>query len=491
MESKNHIHSFENVVIPATCKENGYTLHKCDCGYQHKDEFTPMGNHTYELMEESAPTCTASGNKKFVCSVCGETKIEASKPLGHDFSEWTVQEFATCTEDGKRIRVCNRCNQTEQQIINATGHKLTNPRKSETKKGHRDCFCENCGQTITVSTIALKSSLIKKVLLLCAIVVGVCLLSVFYIIPYLHHLHDYSHAIRLIEEGKYSEAREVLKLCGDFKDSQDKLNDFKVVYEKSVKTYQRGTRYEYEYDNSGNITREIFYSDLDSNEISYEISYEYSDSGRSRTSIFYDDDVITTCVTKYNQFDDIVSSATTYDKGQYKKYNEYKYEFEYDKNDRPIVERVYYNNELAKTIKREYDENGNLAVERDGTDVVKYTWQFDDNGFPRYVLKERNGVAEDHSEFVENKYGDNTGTYAYNTDGTLDVAHIYRYDDYFNLIAEEVYRGNDKPITITKKIVYEYDANGYISKATKYKGDLKEYEITYINPTVIYCPNDN
>lgn len=61
MEQK-HIHRFADTVVPSTCKENGYTLHKCHCGYEHKDNFMPLGAHNFQLAEEKLPTCTEYGN---------------------------------------------------------------------------------------------------------------------------------------------------------------------------------------------------------------------------------------------------------------------------------------------------------------------------------------------------------------------------------------------------------------------------------------------
>ena len=51
----NHVHKFEAIKIPATCKERGYTLYKCDCGYEYKEDFTPLGQHNYVKSEEKQP----------------------------------------------------------------------------------------------------------------------------------------------------------------------------------------------------------------------------------------------------------------------------------------------------------------------------------------------------------------------------------------------------------------------------------------------------
>ena len=42
MEDQKHIHSFEDTVVPATCTQQGYTLHRCACGYEYKSNFKPF-----------------------------------------------------------------------------------------------------------------------------------------------------------------------------------------------------------------------------------------------------------------------------------------------------------------------------------------------------------------------------------------------------------------------------------------------------------------
>ena len=50
-QEQRHIHKFTDTVVPPTCQERGYTLHSCDCGYSHKNQFTPLGSHQYEIAE--------------------------------------------------------------------------------------------------------------------------------------------------------------------------------------------------------------------------------------------------------------------------------------------------------------------------------------------------------------------------------------------------------------------------------------------------------
>ena len=49
-----HFHSFEDTDVPATCHERGYTLHRCKCGYEHRDVGLSMMCYT---LEKAAKTC--------------------------------------------------------------------------------------------------------------------------------------------------------------------------------------------------------------------------------------------------------------------------------------------------------------------------------------------------------------------------------------------------------------------------------------------------
>ena len=42
---KTHEHAYETTVIAPTCAQEGYTLHKCECGDEYKDNFTPTVGH--------------------------------------------------------------------------------------------------------------------------------------------------------------------------------------------------------------------------------------------------------------------------------------------------------------------------------------------------------------------------------------------------------------------------------------------------------------
>ena len=107
-----HTHTYKDKVVEATCTENGYTEHKCQCGHSYKDNETPAG-HKEQVLPAKEATCEADGlteGKK--CSVCNEvlvaqTTIEAT---GHEYGEWVTVKEATHKEEGLKEKTCSKCN---------------------------------------------------------------------------------------------------------------------------------------------------------------------------------------------------------------------------------------------------------------------------------------------------------------------------------------------------------------------------------------------
>ena len=58
--AEKHTHKYTETIVPSTCTEQGYTLHKCSCGSEYKDDYQEIKSHRYD--------------KYGVCSVCGTTK---------------------------------------------------------------------------------------------------------------------------------------------------------------------------------------------------------------------------------------------------------------------------------------------------------------------------------------------------------------------------------------------------------------------------------
>ncbi len=87
-------HSYESVVTPPTCTEQGYTTHTCSkCGDTKKDSFVQNPGHSYNAVVVE-PTCTEDGYTTYTCSVCDASYVaDRIQATGHSYSEnWINDE---------------------------------------------------------------------------------------------------------------------------------------------------------------------------------------------------------------------------------------------------------------------------------------------------------------------------------------------------------------------------------------------------------------
>lgn len=104
--------------------------------------------HDWQLAtdESVAATCSASGQNVYKCSVCKDTKREATTQLTHVWSKDVKTENPTCTAGGRKYTTCSNagCDATSTvEYLQATGHKA---------KSAATCTqasqCSDCGVTI-------------------------------------------------------------------------------------------------------------------------------------------------------------------------------------------------------------------------------------------------------------------------------------------------------------------------------------------------------
>ena len=84
-----HIHTFESVVTPPTCTEQGYTTYTCtDCGRVKTGDYVSALGHRLGSWEVTLePDCVSSGQEQAVCQVCDHVETRPLLPLGHDFRD--------------------------------------------------------------------------------------------------------------------------------------------------------------------------------------------------------------------------------------------------------------------------------------------------------------------------------------------------------------------------------------------------------------------
>ena len=141
-----HTHSYAETIVEPTCTEKGYTLHKCSCGDEYKDNEIPALDHSFtNYVSDGNATCTKDGTKTAKCDRCEEkdTIADEGSKLGHDYStEWTIDKAATCTEKGIKSHHCTRCDaKTDETEIPLADHNYV------------DGLCTVCGnKTIEEAT---------------------------------------------------------------------------------------------------------------------------------------------------------------------------------------------------------------------------------------------------------------------------------------------------------------------------------------------------
>lgn len=465
MEEQNiHIHTFEEIIVPASCKENGYTLHRCACGYEHKDHFTPLAQHNFQFVDQQLPGCCEEGVQNFRCAVCGETASKPLAALGHDRGQWSTQAFATCEEDGLQVRVCSRCGEMEKQTLPAIGHKLVNPKPSEAEEGMMEYFCENCGHTV-VKPIEKKKGFFARhwrsltAAAICLVLLAGLAVSIpLFILPLFEQKSaenpldvQYNKAVQLLEDGKYKEAYYALKDCDGYKDSEELLKNFRIEYEESFGA---------EYDKDGNVTheRKSTYKDHESytleieydedGNVSWKIEYAYDDNGHQTLDSYY---------ARYDEYEYFHKSLYEYDSN-----GKLTQEIRYDADGNVIWKYEYeyaYDDKGNETLKIRYDADGNVNW--------KYEYEYDDKG--NKTLE----IQYDADENVNWKYeysyddkGNNTLKICYDEDGNVDYKYEYEYDDRGNKALEICY---DEDGNVRSK--YEYDDRGYTTFEIHYDED--------------------
>ena len=84
-------HSYIDESVAATCEHSGYIKHECSvCGYSYKSDFTPLAEHTFELISHIDATCEHSGKEVYCCSICGYSYSVITPMLDHVYNTSVV-----------------------------------------------------------------------------------------------------------------------------------------------------------------------------------------------------------------------------------------------------------------------------------------------------------------------------------------------------------------------------------------------------------------
>ena len=79
--------------------------------------------HDFELVSDTAATCTQDGEKSYKCTRCDETKSEKIDATGHSWGEWVTVKEPTTTEEGLAKRTCSACGTEEEKTLDRVSEK--------------------------------------------------------------------------------------------------------------------------------------------------------------------------------------------------------------------------------------------------------------------------------------------------------------------------------------------------------------------------------
>ena len=143
------------VIHQASCVSEGQLIHTCTkCG-KIQMETIPMTDHTLELRNQKAATCTEDGyTGDEVCTVCGVTVRTGTveKAKDHSWGVGKVTKGATCQAEGEMSYTCSVCGETKTIPVDKTDHKIELQNEKEascTVRGYTgDKVCTVCGEVV-------------------------------------------------------------------------------------------------------------------------------------------------------------------------------------------------------------------------------------------------------------------------------------------------------------------------------------------------------
>lgn len=151
-EPTGHIHSYLAEVVPATCTEEGYMVHTCDCGDSFVDGFVPANGHDWSVwVTVTAPTETETGLQRRECSVCFAEDLQVLDALGqshsHSFSATIIAPG--CTEQGYTAFRCTCGEEYVDDYTAALGHQWSNWTYED---NYQTRTCNICGASDTIQS---------------------------------------------------------------------------------------------------------------------------------------------------------------------------------------------------------------------------------------------------------------------------------------------------------------------------------------------------
>lgn len=294
----------------------------------------------------------------------------------------------------------------------------------------------------------------KRIAMLSATVALLIVVAVLLVTKVIIPEQTYKKAIALRESGDYMGAVRTFREIRYYKDAQEQLGDFKIVYTKELyKSGKYSDDITYEYDEKGNMILKVNINE-DGDVDRY--TYEYDENGNLISEEHVGPD-----------------------------WYEYQYTYGYDENGNMLFSKAAYEDGDQKQSTYQYDEKGNLisevSIDRNG-DKYQYAYAYDENGNMIYKEDVRSGGDTYSTQY---NYDENGNLVMETQDyGMTGMTTQYTYDSKGNLTyKEERYSSGD----ISEYAEYTYDKNGNVLTETGENwGDAYEHTFTYDSKGNLY-----
>ena len=113
-------YTFTVTVVPPTCTEDGYTMHKCneDDSFSYKDNIVHSTGHHAE-MRVIEPTCKEEGHTEIYCIICGDVSstFDFTPKKDHTWDNGVVTTEPTAEKEGVKTYTCTVCQETKTETI--------------------------------------------------------------------------------------------------------------------------------------------------------------------------------------------------------------------------------------------------------------------------------------------------------------------------------------------------------------------------------------
>lgn len=142
-------HTFDSITLrEATCTTSGERVDICTvCDYRKTIAIPPI-DHNWQEYGRVAPDCYNSGISRVYCTMCGATREEYLPPIGHDFE--TISYLRpTCSTPGHIVQQCRICGEMNEYDIPTSDHNWDSayeyhPAYDGTVSYYTNA-CKNCG----------------------------------------------------------------------------------------------------------------------------------------------------------------------------------------------------------------------------------------------------------------------------------------------------------------------------------------------------------